>query len=512
MMKGDPMNKKFNIVILTVVILIICLGGVLFLVLRKSGQFQRNINVILISVDAARADRLSCYGYPISLTPNIDRLASEGVIFRQAYCFGGSTTSSMGVIFTSRFPYWPLKVPGGGPRWAVKHHFGYSRFQDIKHLKAGIPDSLETMSSIFKSNGYTTVGISTNPYLTRDFNFNRGFDFFEEFSSNWRQLYPGVETVFRKMEAYLAELNHKKFFIWIHLMDLHHPLRDFEPFLEDVKLKGNHPKMEVPPMSEWTQEAVNILKGFASQHIPNWQPGEEGLQQALDYYIRAYEAELLRVDKQIGLLIDKLDKEGLRENTLLILVNDHGEEFAEHRYWDHRGQLYQAIVRAIWIMHCPQLFSQAIEVKQPVSEADLLPTLIDLLGLKGKNLAFDGQSCLGLLKGKSEEKGRIVFGLLDRRAYIIDGDYKLMINGDYGKKVRGANPDPPFWPVELYNLKDDPAELHNLAQQYPQIVDRLTIKLKQAFLEKGIRLWQEDASKEISQETKQRLKSLGYIK
>ena len=506
------MSKAWKIAVITVVILIIGLGGYLFYTIRKSMLSGRYNNVILISIDALRADRLACNGYPLQLTPNIDKLAQEGVIFRQAYCFGGSTTSSMGVIFTSRFPYWPLQVPGGGPRWHVKHHFGYSRFQDVNHLKPGIPDELETMPSIFKKNGYTTVGISTNPYLTRDFNFNRGFDFFEEFSSHWRQLYPGVETVFRKLDAYLSELSRKKFFIWVHLMDLHHPLRDFAPFLEEVRAKGSRPELNVPPVSEWTQEAVNILKGFASRHIPDWKPGEEGLRQALEYYILAYEAELLRVDRQIGFLMAKLRQYGLGENTLLILVNDHGEEFAEHRYWDHRGQLYQAIVRAIWIMHCPQLFSQPIEVKQRVSQADVLPTLIGLLRLKNKKIAFDGQSHLGLLKGKMEEKGGLLVGLLDRRAYIIDGDYKLMINGDYGKKVRGAHPDPPFWPVELYNLKEDPGELHNLAQEYPQIVDRLTIKLKQAFLEKGIRLWQEGASKEISPENKQRLKSLGYIK
>lgn len=506
------MNKKWNIAFVIVVVLIICLGGFLFYTIRKSKLSGRYNNVILISIDATRADRLSCNGYPLRLTPNIDKLAQEGVIFRQAYCFGGSTTSSMGAIFTSRFPYWPLQVPGGGPRWSVKHHYGYSRFQDINHLKPGIPDSLETMPAIFKKNGYTTVGISTNPYLTRDFNFNCGFDFFEEFSSNWRQLYPGVETVFRKLDAYLSELSHKKFFIWAHLMDLHHPLRDFAPFIEEVRSKGKRPEPTVPPVSEWTQEAVNILKGFASQHIPGWKPGQEGLRQALDYYILAYEGELLRVDKQIGFLMAKLRQHGLWKNTLVIVVNDHGEEFADHRYWDHRGQLYQAIVRAIWIMHCPQLFPEPIEVKERVSHADILPTLIDLLRLRDKGLVFDGQSRFGLLKGKSEEKGGLVFGLLDRRAYIIDGDYKLMINGDYGKKIRGAHPDPPFWPLELYNLKDDPGELRNLAQESPQVVDRLLIRLKQAFLEKGIRLWEEGASKEISQETKQRLKSLGYIK
>ncbi len=105
-----------------------------------------------------------------------------------------------------------------------------------------------------------------------------------------------------------------------------------------------------------------------------------------------------------------------------------------------------------------------------------------------------------------------MFGVLDQRAYAIDGKYKLIVNNDFGKKDHGAARTPPAVPQELYNLKDDPREQENLAPRLPEVTDRLLIKLKRVFLEKGIRFWTEDApSQEITEKTKERLKALGYI-
>lgn len=508
------MSKGWRKFLPVVVVLIVLLGGIFYFFpsIRNALFPGKNLNIILISLDAARADCFSFNGYPSKLSPNIDKLAESGAVFRRTYCYGGNTTASMGAIFISKFPYWPLDVPGGGPRWDVKHHYGFTRFQDISDLRPGIPDAIETLPTILKKHGYTTVGISTNPYLTRDFNFSLGFDFFEEFSSHWRQLYPGVETVVKKLDAYLSELRHKKFFAWIHLMDMHHPIRDYSPFLEEAKARGTQNVPSRPPISEWTQEAVNILRDFGMRNIPDWKPGEEDLQRALKEYIIAYEAELVRIDIQIGLLMEKLRLYDLWDNTLVVLVTDHGEEFADHTYWDHRGQLYEAIVRGVWIMHSPKLFPTPVVVDERVSLIDFLPTLVDLLGLKEGLLSFDGKSRISLLKKKSRSDDGLVFGVLDRRAYVIEGDYKLMVNGDYGKKNRGAHPDPPSAPIELYNLENDPGELYNLADELPDIVDRLLIKLKHAFLEKRIHFWESKPPKEISKETQERLKSLGYIK
>ncbi len=424
---------KFSAIVISLIVLFI---GVYYLFIKNRHRLSsdKNLNVILISIDAARADRFSFHGYPVNLTPNIDKLAYSGVVFRKTYCFAGNTSASMGSIFTSRIPYWPLEVPGGGPRWQVKHHYGFTRFQESGSLQAGIPKSLETIQTTLKKHDYTTIGISTNPYLTRDFNFNQGFDFFEEFSSNWRQ-----------------------------------------PF-------------------------------------PDWKPGEEGLGKALAKYILAYEAELFRIDKQIGLLMKNLRRRNVGDNTLVIIITDHGEEFAEHTFWDHRGQLYELIVNGLWVMHCPKLFPKPVMVEKRVSMIDLFPTLLDLLHLEGNDLSFDGKSQAPLLKKNLGEKGGLVFGLMDRRAYIVDEDYKLIVNRDFGKKDRGAHPDPPVAPIELFNLKQDPQELHNLADELPSMVDKLLIRLKQSFLEKGIRLWEGSQSGEVSEKTMERLRSLGYLK
>lgn len=508
------MSKEWRNFLLVVSALVVLLAVLFFFYpkIKEALAPSEGLNVILISVDAARADRFSFNGYPVELTPNLDKIAQSGVVFRRAYCYGGNTTASLGSIFASRFPYWPLKVPGGGPRWHVKHHYGYSRFQESDDLRPGIPDSMETLPTILKKHGYTTVGLSTNPYLTRDFNFNRGFDFFEEFSSHWRQPYPGVEAVIKKLDAYLSELKDKKFFAWFHLMDMHHPLRDYELFIEDAKSRGNRSVPTVPAVSEWTEEAIDMLNEFGTQNIPDWQAGEEGLRSAREEYILAYEAELFRIDQQIGLLMEKLRQYEIEDKTLVIFVTDHGEEFAEHRYWDHRGQLYEAIIRGVWMMHNPKLFPEPVVVENRVGLIDLLPTILDLLGLDHDDIPFDGKSRLSLLKKEHQGEHGFVFGVLDRRAYVIDGKYKLMVNGDYGKKIRGAHPDPPPAPIELYNLESDPDELHNLADESPEVADRLLIRLKRVFLDKGIRFWEGDASNEISKETLERLKSLGYIK
>ena len=508
------MGKKQIKFLAIVVLLILFFIAIYYFFIRNVPRLssEKNINVVLISIDAVRTDRFSFYGYPVNLTPNIDKLAQSGVVFRKAYCYAGNTSASMGSIFTSRIPYWPLKVPGGGPRWHVKHHFGFTRFQERGNLRAGIPKSLETIQTTLKKHEYTTVGISTNPYLTRDFNFNQGFDFYEEFSSNWRQPYASVERVVSKLDSYLSELKHKKFFAWIHLMDLHYPLRDFDKFLDEARSRGLKSGPEASPISEWTQEAVNILSGFGKRHIPGWKPGEEGLGKALSKYILAYEAELFRVDKQIGVLMENLRKHNLWDNTLVIIINDHGEEFAEHTYWDHRGQLYELIINGLWVMHCPKLFPKPVMVEKRVSLIDLFPTLLDLLHIEGNNLSLDGTSQAPLLKKNRGEKSGFVFGLMDRRAYIVDEDYKLIVNRDFGEKDRGAHPDPPLAPIELFNLSQDPEELHNLVDELPNMVDKLLIRLKQAFLEKGIRLWEGSQSNEVSEKTRERLRSLGYLK
>jgi len=309
---------------------------------------------------------------------------------------------------------------------------------------------------------------------------------------------------------------------------LHAPLVDYAEFREEAKSK----RVQTPhrPVSEWTQYAKDHMTKFDSMALSNWKPdagwdaNKEGLLKVRDEYTLAYDAELLRVDKQIGIIMDGLRQYGLWDNTLIIILNDHGDEFMEHGDWSHTGQLYEEIVRGVWIMRNPKLLPTPGTIDTPVSHVDVMPTLLELLRFREDSRSFDGVSQLPLLKRMPNREDGFVFGVLDQRAYVTDGEYKLIINNDFGKDFGkgGIGParHPPIAPKELYNLKNDPGEQHNLAKHFPLIVDRLHAKIKRAFMKKGIEFWSttpdqseevSNQSEEISKETLDRLKSLGYM-
>lgn len=504
--------------VLVAILGLLSVGAVLISTACRTDRIQaRDFNIILVSIDAARADRFSFNGSHLDLTPQLEELAQQGAVFRNTYSFGSNTTSSMGTIFTSRIPSWPLEAPQGEDRWEPKDYFGYQRFQDPTHPQLGIPDNLDTLATILKEAGYTTVGLSTNPYLTREFNFQRGFDLFEDtWEQRSYQLFPPVEAVISKLNLMLPKLQGEKFFAWLHLMDVHYPLRDYQPFLKEAMVRGTTQPLEPAPPEAWTYPVIYFLKQFASENAISYPPSAEGLKKVLREYVHAYEAEIFRIDQQIALMVEALRTQGLWENTLLVFVTDHGDEFVEHGFWGHRGQMYEGIVRGVWMMHNPILFPKAHIIESRVSLLDLLPTLLDVLDIPYDESSLDGTSRFALLSGAQDGGDGSVFGLLDLRAYLLDKDLKLMVNKDFGRAGKAAQLDPPPAPVELFDLVKDPLEKHNLASQQPDTVKKMIFKLERAFREKGAPLWEADnvstpePSQGISEDTKKRLRALGY--
>jgi arylsulfatase A-like enzyme len=496
-------KHKLILILFTITLVSFCLYGCS----QEPQRESTSVNVLLITIDAARADRFPFNGSPTGLTPNIHQLGENGVVFKQAYCYSGNTPGSMGAIFTSKLPYWPLDPPDGGNTWSPKHVYGFTRFFDANALLPGIPDTLDTLPIIFKRQGYTTVGVSSNPYLTSDFGFHRGFDFFEELDPAPQKSYnlvpnASAEKVTRTTQIYLSELRNEKFFIWIHFMDLHEPLLGYAPFREEAKSKA----ISTPhrPVSEWTEKAKDKMAHFGVRTLPDWKGTEEELVNARNEYSIAYDAELLRVDKQIGIIMETLKQYKLWDNTLVVVLNDHGDEFMEHGYYSHEGQLYEEIVRGIWIMHNPILFRTPVTADAVVSHLDVMPTILELLQFREESQLYDGVSQIPLLKQKpiiAEE--RFVFGVLVWKAYIYDGNYKLIVDR--------------YTPViskELYDLTVDPTEQNNLTEHLPLVAHGLYVKMKHVFLKKGIQFWPEMPNQppEVRKKTLDQLKSLGYIK
>ncbi len=486
----------------------------MLLILSSSGcdpgsRFSSNkdYNILLISLDAARRDHLFLEAGWSPLTPNLNSLIKNGLTFTQAYCFSGSTPPSMGAMFTSKVPYWPLVFQGDGPRWSPKTVYGFMRFFEDGEPLPGIPDSLPTLPTILQQKGYTTVGLATNAYLSNEFGFERGFDFFDTLSK--QAPFSPAEDVAQKVNIYLNELKDDKFFIWAHFMDPHSPLMHYEEYLDEAALK------QIPttslPVDEWTDYAKRIMSGGRSTD-PGWEQNEKDLLAARDAYALQYNAIFIRLDKVLGKIFDHLKALDLWESTLIVIVNDHGDEFMEHGDWSHTGQLYQEIIEGIWIMHNPGLFKPATKIQGLVSHLDLLPTLLDSQKIKFDPSIFDGTSRWRQAQGHPPESEKPVYGILDMRAFIIQDNFKLIMNNDFGKQDNGAARSPALYPEELYDIRLDSHERVNIAEQRPNMIDELQIKFRHLLLRNGIELSSLPQRKsDVSKETLEKLKSLGYI-
>jgi choline-sulfatase len=503
------MNKKsFLLLSLTVIIAGIIAGIWLFSGKSMSPLFQKNrYNILLITLDAARADRIADDKTPPGLTPNIDKIKHTGIIFKRAYCYSGSTPPSMTAMFTSKMPYWPPKSTREERVWRPETVFGLMRFFPEGEVRPGIPESLETLPTVLKKNGYMTCALTNNAHLVKDFGFHRGFDFYEELAD--KSPYARAEEVTRKTLAFLSELKDERFFIWAHFMDLHAPLLEFKEYID--RAEPLRIKTDPLPVSEWTDNARENMQKFGSRYISDWENTEPKLLEAREKYTLAYDALVMKVDRQIGLIVETLKNLELWDNTLIILMNDHGDEFMEHGEWTHQGQVYQEIVRGIWIMHNPKLFPEPRVTESLASHLDFMPTLLDILGIKHKNLNLDGISRFPSLGTKRNKEENYVFGLLTQRSFIVQDNLKLIINS-FLQPEQGSQNLVQAYNYELFDLEKDPHERQNIAEKFPQVVENLQAKLKHAFLEADVQSRSlSDAKEKVSEETLERLRSLGYI-
>ncbi len=420
-------------------------------------------NVVYILADDLGIGDLGCYGQKIISTPNIDRLAKQGLLFENHY--SGSTVSapSRSSLMTGL-------------------HTGHTPVRGNKEIKPEgqkpLPDSLMTMAKLFKSAGYTTATFGKwglgFPGSTGDPN-NQGFD--EFYGYNCQRLahkyYPthlwhnqtkvvleGNENFANKIYApdliqektleFIASNKNHPFFIYVPIVQPHAELlvpedSVFERYREQIKdenpYKGN----------DW---------GYASQQYPR----------------AAFAAMVDRVDRYVGEIIEELKKHGLMENTLIIFTSDNGahrEGGADPDFFDSNGP-YRGYKRDLSDggIHVPMIarWDGVIDAGRRSQHIgafwDMLPTFADILGVK-LNQQSDGLSILRELQGK---RGQKEHDFLYWEATEGAGAMAVRM-GDYKAIVRGLNKDKNA-PIELYNVVEDVTESVNLADSHPELVER----------------------------------------
>ncbi len=354
-------------------------------------------DVVFVTLDTTRADRLGAYGHAGAETESIDRLAREGLRFERAYSVLPLTIPAHASLFTGLYPF---------------HH-------GIRDNGAGVlADSFTTMAEVFSAAGYRTAGSAAAFVTTRQWGFAQGFDaYFDTMPAKTDQASRGASNYWHSERAgdavvsdaltWLAGVRaDEPVFLWVHLYDAHFPYTPPEAYAQ--RMRG-----------------------------------------------RPYDAELALVDDQVGRVVEAF----AGRSALFVLVGDHGESLGEHGEGEHGLYTYDATQRVPWILSGAGVKPGVVE--QPVSQVDLLPTVLSLVGLPVPE-GLDGHVQPGGSTVPYAESYQMVdrFRIAPHRM-VAEGPLKLI-----------EKPRP-----ELYDMLSDPGELTNLAERRPDDVKRLRSQL-----------------------------------
>lgn len=407
-------------------------------------QKAKNANVIIVSVDALRANHMGVYGYKKDTTPNIDLWSKDTFIFDNAMTAIPITYPSFASLFTGLPPVNTRIIEN-----STRHIIG---------------DNTQTLASIFKRNGFTNVAYLTSDVLNKDINkgitnLAKDFDIYESFPYKNDQVnnYRHYEEFISKAFSWLRTNKDKRFFMWLHLMNTHPPY--FPPKNYRCVFNQKYCK-EIDNSNE--QELIDDEKkyrGCRKQAVP---------EDRVEIHETLYDGEIAYMDNLFGQFIDVLKKIGIDKNTVVVFLADHGEGFDHNYNFLHGRVLYNSSVRIPLIIKIPWINPQGTRIPKLIDNSDIMPTLIDLLKLRIDYLVTDGNSFGDVFKNKfnrfflkTNETKQFVYLVsqnMDKYA-VTDGKYIYIYSlpGSCGTNDQTME--------EVYNLSTDPGEKNNLVLQ-----------------------------------------------
>jgi arylsulfatase A-like enzyme len=483
------------------------------------------LNIVLIVIDALRARNLGCYGGNETSSPHIDGLAAQGVQFDHCFACWNTTDQSLTSIFSGKYP----RTHG------IMHHgdkvtaFDRENFQRL---------DTSMLAEILKRSGYATGAVD---WMGRW--FKRGFD---EYGYSWprslpARLYYVLWTLpyvhLRYMAAnvgylrlYAKRHKRKTGSLWKSLKGVLSTFR-FTFELARVQDADFVTRLAEKRICRLKNDPFFLFLHYWDTHTPyncprNYSPASGKARGPEQVFSAKYEGAVRYVDEQIGRLRDLLEKQGLLDDTLIIITSDHGESLTEHDiFFDHHG-LYDVTTHVPLILFHPKLFPSPRKIDSLIQHVDLVPSLCDLLEIDPQPFAFDGKSFTPLLKQKESPMREYIFAeesYVQRKVAIRNLRHKFIFAPDgkgvcsYCLKVHGGA-------EELYDLQADPEETDNRADRQPveaAALKREAVAFMQALQEKkhrilagaeGISL--EDSGKPDEKEQKKirrKLKSMGYM-
>jgi len=423
-------------------------------------------SVVLILVDALRADHLGAYGYDRDTSPEIDALASQGAVFGSALTASPFTVTSLASIFTGLEP------------WEHRVIFTSNLVMDNR---------LVTLAQKLRSQGYNTAGLSSTYFHLSDFRADRGFDFFDQACD--KKFFDGdAECLSDKAVEWIAgQKGAGPFFLYLHYTAPHAPYRPPEQY------RGLFSQGLPKPRGETGRGEI----GAYGENRKWWQFFARPTRPTIDWLMSQYDAEIRYSDEQIGRVLRALEDAGVRQNSLIIITADHGEAFYEHKEMDHTEELHWQVARVPLVLAGAKIPAGKI-IRDLVRTKDIAPSILDYLGAPLSESS--GQSFIPMLSGVQmpAREGYAVNFLAGKKYQIgaIVYPWHLLIDQPRGKNI------------ELYDFVADEGETNDLSGQRPEVVKELRSRLPdpEMVLSGG-----GTARPGLSKETEQRLKSLRYL-
>ncbi len=417
--------------------------------------------MLLIVVDTVRADHLGLYGHARPTSPALDARAAQGAVFERAFASSPWTLPSFGSIYTGLAP--------------AQHGAGTRLSAGPKPDYAPLPAQLPVLAETLRANGFVTAALVENPFLHPSFGVARGFE-------TYRYLFRGFGApprADRMVEAalhWLAGRDQRPFFLLLHLMAPHAP---YDPPRE---VRGRFTAGYTGPFH---LPFAGIAPLTAKQVSES--PAERGFIEG------AYDEELLGVDLALARLFDALAREPFGERLLVIFTSDHGEELFDHGAFEHGHTLHEELLHVPLIVWAPGVRARRIDA--PVSHVDLLPTILDALGLPAPT-DLAGTSLWPLLHGGAAPPERLLVS--EKLLYGPEG--RAWLRWPWKAiAMQGAAP-------LLYRLDQDPGETLDVAARHGAELDALR-KLGEAG---ATARRAAPRAAEIDAATRAQLESLGY--
>jgi arylsulfatase A-like enzyme len=423
---------------------------------------RKDLNLVFVLIDTLRADHLGAYGYARDTSPNFDLLAKEGVLFERAFSSSSWTKTSMASLWTASHP--------------VNH--------GILHYDHVMPEDAVLPAEILKQAGFRTAGVWRNGWIAPNFGFAQGFDSYvnpkpgmervelQRGNPSTRALLGTDEDLITAAREFLDAYGQQRFFLYLHLMDVH----------------------------QYVYDSQSTKFGTA--------------------YMDAYDQSILWTDKLLAVLFGDLVLRGLLDRTLVVITADHGEAFLEHGKEGHARNLYREVSQVPLLLVPPFGIPGGLRISEPVSNVDLWPTLLDLIGAPALPNA-DGRSLAPLLAraaglptadaaAAEALAARPIFSQLDRGWGQVGKEKRPLIAVQQGSHKLIHHADAPER-SELYDLAADPGEKQNRYEAAPPERAELAALVDTHVRNRKSPYGVEPPKKELSELQRNQLKALGYL-